>query len=947
MPEIELGDLTLGSGTLRLVAGAIEDSFPSAEQAVATAVADSLPSVLIGQRFDGVAGLARRILSNAPTDGPPVLAFRALDGVAVVALVLQAQNGVRLYICSDLDDSPRWVDISQMRQFHALPATARAAQRQAWISKLSSIKAADRPAGVDLSSASLAKVASAFLRHLFAVLGNVTVPVSGVNQPADGFRGAQCHGSSLPLFTYPLVEPDCYLRVIAGREGVMESINAYDKGAGLSLRPIQFNAQRAAILKFLRAMDQADPTLFAQCLTAEGWTTSDANVGGRRVPVLTATLQSGQAVTLQGDETTASVGKVIAFLQSRRLDKPDFADINATWRKTLAVHFRDAVVWPHVQAIIQDVAANWLQPGLTAINAAGLQPIDTRRPERDSFVLRALLLSAYVRFWASLQPFLHALAPFATPAKKLAMIQTVLLDSGAAWSGLSFARRKALAKRLSDQEPEAEAVWQTIIRLADATTVAPHPAMANTLAAKPIVIVDEEVDLQYSDHPEAFAVPNAAPADAGHLAGDTALDPSVAVPPFAASKRAQMMSPMLTATASATAVQWNSLRHPSVSGISVRAISAALDAYVDLDALAATMGEDRSDQIDAVFVEAVHQFQSKVFADPSDLDGRAGEASLDALGFYFGRRGMNGVDIANPTAQAFLLSAPIKPRLAHAADNPKGAFAITAENWFSHMMQTSFLGQKFTNGIHAALVRRLRKAEAHLLTLPAYQGMTPVELGRALGIREPHKGSRPNATTGSMHTLGLATDINYVGNPWVSGTGFPSVLRHAILLMLGRRLADGSAAALFFSLTGLPTGEIYDSLARWNGAFKAYLALAKTPQVVTQLVQDHHDYGTNGVLQPGENVAQATARWRGRITADLASLGSNDGFSSGRDPRAGFLDQNRDLVVALRDHGCLSWGATDFGPGSDGSGDVMHSDCRNTGIGRIVNRGFAPAERPC
>jgi hypothetical protein len=50
-------------------------------------------------------------------------------------------------------------------------------------------------------------------------------------------------------------------------------------------------------------------------------------------------------------------------------------------------------------------------------------------------------------------------------------------------------------------------------------------------------------------------------------------------------------------------------------------------------------------------------------------------------------------------------------------------------------------------------------------------------------------------------------------------------------------------------------------------------------------------------------------------------------------------------MIALRDHGCLAWGAIDFGPSA--SGDLMHFDCRNTGIGRTLNVGYAPPERLC
>ena len=71
-------------------------------------------------------------------------------------------------------------------------------------------------------------------------------------------------------------------------------------------------------------------------------------------------------------------------------------------------------------------------------------------------------------------------------------------------------------------------------------------------------------------------------------------------------------------------------------------------------------------------------------------------------------------------------------------------------------------------------------------------------------------------------------------------------------------------------------------------------------------------------------------------------------FGSGRTPEAGFMNLERALVCALRDHGCLAWGAIDLG--SNASGDMMHFDCRATGIGwklSLERQRTAGANHPC
>lgn len=56
-------------------------------------------------------------------------------------------------------------------------------------------------------------------------------------------------------------------------------------------------------------------------------------------------------------------------------------------------------------------------------------------------------------------------------------------------------------------------------------------------------------------------------------------------------------------------------------------------------------------------------------------------------------------------------------------------------------------------------------------------------------------------------------------------------------------------------------------------------------------------------------------------------------------------------VIALRDHGCLAWGAVDLGPGARGSGDMMHYDARIDGAGRVLTentQAFLPTRgHPC
>ena len=154
-------------------------------------------------------------------------------------------------------------------------------------------------------------------------------------------------------------------------------------------------------------------------------------------------------------------------------------------------------------------------------------------------------------------------------------------------------------------------------------------------------------------------------------------------------------------------------------------------------------------------------------------DGRIGEGTLDALGFVRHRGdSLNPADAAN---QKFHVRGGSKAfnRIKEVYKNDKAVFEelgadVSPKTWYCLFVNAPFLGRPFARGIHVELMRRLRQAEKWLLGRPLYRGMSPVELGAALGIDEDHRGGR-TTNNSSMHTLGLAVDIGYVRNPWVTG----------------------------------------------------------------------------------------------------------------------------------------------------------------------------------
>ena len=439
-------------------------------------------------------------------------------------------------------------------------------------------------------------------------------------------------------------------------------------------------------------------------------------------------------------------------------------------------------------------------------------------------------------------------------------------------------------------------------------------------------------------------------------------DATVAVPPFGAVERLRIPAPVLSAAQSANAIRWNSSNHPTNSGVDPNHIRMDLARYVSPTAVSLAIVafnvRNPSAQIapgtppiDAVFVESVHQFQAKCFFEKSQVDGLAGESTLDSLGIV-NRTGMNSVDRRNTGAVERL----------DAVEN-QGALGngFTARNWFDSMLNPTFLGWRFTRGVHVMYVRRLRIAEQALLALPAYQGKTPVELGQALGFTstaEEHKGARPTATSRSMHTYGLSADILYLQNPWVRGANFTAALKDAALLVSGVAIAEDTSQEFFHNVrAGRTTAEVFDLLAQRDRDFRTILRIADDIGQIEALLTQRRAAGTADVFtSPAETVEQAARRWQRRLRDHRTNMRSGTSpFRGGgnllRDPLRGFLNLHKDLVVALRDNACMAWGAVDIGTGPDGNGDMMHFDARVCGLGhRLAIQGRnarVQADHPC
>jgi subtilisin family serine protease len=384
---------------------------------------------------------------SAPLPASPVATITADQTVRQVAI----SAGTRLYVRADQDGpGNRWVDMPGLSELLRLPAADRSMHVNVWVSH------AARSSG--LTAQQVSDLGVAAMRALLAAHADRAFPVGMVSREngmvdAGGIVG----GITLPMPRIPLSEPQCYLPVIAQVEGRLESINAWDIGAGVSLGPIQFNAQRGALIRFLARFWADDPDLFGSALGRPLAWTITAHEDHADLGVVDP---SGSHV-LHG--TAADVPRLVSYLQSGTVGG---AGRDGAWRRRVADCFRDAVAWPHVQDMITDVSTWWLEPALRLVRAEKIGPLDPAHPDGPVFVLTAILLSAAVRLSASLLPLLAGLRPWPGPDEKLAHWPDVLAAMPP--------RFAPLEPRLRRQQRDAERIRAQIERtLATAVPRAP------------------------------------------------------------------------------------------------------------------------------------------------------------------------------------------------------------------------------------------------------------------------------------------------------------------------------------------------------------------------------------------------------------------------------------------------------------------------------------------
>lgn len=419
--------LDLGGGALSFAEGLAELLGSPADLDAALAIAlDAEAAVVVGDPLGGDAFL---VYAWPDALGRPTPATLMVDATAdVCALVV---GGLAYCPANPAERTVRWVSVPGLADYARLSDAHRRWLREpveaAWGRAAETLP----PTVAGLDPAALAWPT---LRLLVASHPGV-VPIKSVTRGGVD-RGGIIYGVTRCQPTRDLEEPAIYAPVISLKEGNVDAVNAWDLDAGVSVGPVQVNVIAGRLFSVLDRVWREDPALFEACFGGLDWEMVERD--GRPALVV-----EGVAVlTSKRGETRDDIRANAAYFQSGVIAGEGAQTLDGEWRRQLAARFRNLVLWPHVQAWLVAESADFLAGGARRLARSTVAPLDRGR---DAFVLRALLLSGYVRYASSLKYTLRHL-PKGSASAQLAALPAAL-DRVARLSDAWAKRVERLRKR--------------------------------------------------------------------------------------------------------------------------------------------------------------------------------------------------------------------------------------------------------------------------------------------------------------------------------------------------------------------------------------------------------------------------------------------------------------------------------------------------------------------
>lgn len=261
------------------------------------------------------------------------------------------------------------------------------------------------------------------------------------------------------------------------------------------------------------------------------------------------------------------------------------------------------------------------------------------------------------------------------------------------------------------------------------------------------------------------------------------------------------------------------------------------------------------------------------------------------------------------------------------------------KKWYSEMVSIKFFGRT-AKGIRRQFAEQLKDAERRTLDKLAKLDPSlsdPRKAAEYLGINESYKTSRifkpEKPEYQSMHLFGLAIDINFVNNPWVTqqagtkeGTrANKKIFRDFVKRMDGLFNTDTNSKYKYVGADRQieDDGEfksVFDGYAGVDKLTEKYFALLKDDEELQKLLDTTE-------AKEWKNKKLGRARKMIKDDLKLISKKSSRGNKKKNFAKEGIMDLNKELVMSMHE-AKLDWGGK--------YGDMMHFDMRFFGDGEKI-----------
>jgi hypothetical protein len=261
-----------------------------------------------------------------------------------------------------------------------------------------------------------------------------------------------------------------------------------------------------------------------------------------------------------------------------------------------------------------------------------------------------------------------------------------------------------------------------------------------------------------------------------------------------------------------------------------------------------------------------------------------------------------------------------------ALKDKKNAIAakLNPDTWFRQFTRITFLGRRLKEGqyIHIEMAKLLKTIEGEFIRMLGSSSAEKTGDILLNNSKERISGSRATSSTAtfSMHMLGLAVDVNYLGNPYIQSDKDINALNHVLenaALLMNTEILTYKKDVIKGNFK-----DRFDYVQALDTVLENYFKLLDSPGELARYLRDSRSSAWRKLT-----LAEAKTRIQNHLK-NLAGLLARGKYKDYFKKNA-ILNFDKRFVAGMEAMG-LHWGGH--------YGDMMHFDMRRAGVGYYIEK---------